>query len=268
MAHARAYTGKLAVITGGASGLGLALAHALATRGAKPVLIDIAAAQTPYPLERADVSDAKALSASIARIKQDHGPIDLLIANAAIDLTGQAHDLAASDWRAIIDTNLIGATNLISAVYPDMVARRAGQIILIASGAGLIGFPVGAPYTASKAGLIGMGQALRAEAARHGVTVTVACPPILETPLLQTGQAKPGINRAAFIASLQKKPMPAEHAAKLILEGATGNTSPLIFPYKLRLAHIFATLFPAIGDQIRANILRKFDRFGHGRPPV
>lgn len=266
MTSGQSYKGKLAIITGGASGLGLALADRLAALGATPVLIDTTPSDVSYPLEIADVADADALTAAISRIIAAYGPVDLAIANAAIDLTGEAHTFTPAEWREIIETNLIGAANLVASVYPDMVARKSGQIIFIASGAGLIGFPLGAPYTASKAGLIGMAKALRAEGKRFNVRVNVACPPVLDTPLLENGKAKPGINRAAFIASLQAKPMPAPAAAKRLLEAAQANISPIIFPFKLRLGHKLATLFPTLGEKILAGILAKFDRHGRSYP--
>lgn len=262
MTSKQSYLGKLAVITGGTSGLGLALANRLAALGAKPILIDIKNQDTPYPIEIADVSDAEALAAAVSRIAATHGPIDLGIANAAIDMTGEAHTFTAADWRAIIKTNLLGATNLVSSVFPAMVTRRSGQLVLVSSGAGLIGFPMGAPYTTTKAGLIGMGAALRAEAARHGVSVCVACPPALDTPLLKNGKAKPGINRTAFLASLQTRPMPTDQAAKHILKKAAADKSPIIFPTNLWLGYKLAVLFPSLGEKIRADILNKLDRYG------
>ena len=262
MARGQNYKGKLAVITGGVSGLGLAMANQLATLGATPILIDITARDTPYPLEIADVSDAGALSDALSRITAQYGPIDLAIANAAIDMTGEAHTFTAAEWRKIIEVNLIGASNLISAIYPDMTTRGAGQLILVSSGAGLIGFPLGAPYTASKAGLIGMGSAVRAEAARLGVSICVACPPSLDTPLLKSGAAKPGIDRPAFLASLQKRSMPAGQAAAYILKKAAADKSPIIFPANLKLGHKLASVFPRLGEKIRASLLDKFDRYG------
>lgn len=255
-------SGKTALITGGASGLGLAMADELARHGVTPLLIDITPTQTPYELEIADVSNAASLASAVVRLTKKYGPIDLAIANAAVDLTGEAHTFTQEDWRKIIETNLIGATNLISAVYPDMIERKSGQFILIASGAGLVGFPLGAPYTASKAGLIGLGKALRAEAARYGVKVNVACPPILATPLLGTGRAKPGIDRPRFIASLQKAPMPAQKAARNILQAAGRNKSPIIFPVSLAIGHKLSIAFPKFGETIRKRILTKFDKFG------
>ena len=263
MTGERLYKDKLAIITGGASGLGLALADELAARGAKSILIDIQHADTSHRLEIADTTDAEALASVIEKLKSEHGRIDIAIANAAIDLTSEAYDLTAEDWRAIINTNLIGATNLIAATYPDMVARREGRLILVSSGAGLIGFPFGAPYTASKAGLIGLAKALHAEASTHGVRVNVACPPILDTPLLTTGKAKPGIDRAAFIASLAKTPMPAEKAAKHILNPRNSRKLLNIFPLQLRMAHTFSSLFPPLGRAIRSDIITRFNR--HGR---
>jgi NAD(P)-dependent dehydrogenase (short-subunit alcohol dehydrogenase family) len=262
MARGQIYKDKLAVITGGGSGLGLALAHELKAHGATPVLIDIQDQQTPFPLESADVSDADALSAVIKRIEQTHGPIALAIANAAIDTTGEAHQFTAEDWRTILETNLIGATNLVSAVYPQMIERASGQLMLVASGAGLIGFPFGAPYTASKAGLIGLGHALRTEGKQYGVSVCTACPPSLDTPLLKTGNAKAGINRQAFLSSLQKHPMSAQTAARYILTRAQADKSPIVFPANLRLGQKLATLFPKLGEKIRADIAEKFDEFG------
>ncbi len=262
MRHAQSYRGKCTVITGGGSGLGLALAQELTSLGARPILIDIKDQDAGLPLEIADVTDADALAAAIARIGQTHGPIDLAIANAAIDLTGDAHTFTAEDWQKIIETNLIGATNLVSAVYPQMVARGAGQCLLVASGAGLIGFPFGAPYTASKAGLIGMGQALRAEAKPHGVSVCTICPPALDTPLLQSGHAKPGIDRQAFLSSLQKRPMSAKTAAARMLRGAQRDRSPIVFPAALSLGHRLAVLWPAFGEKLRADIVAKFEKYG------
>lgn len=262
MACGQSYKDKLAVITGGSSGLGLALAHHLASLGAKPILIDITKRETPYPLEIADVGNSQALSSAISHIEAAHGPIDFAIANAAIDLTGEAHTFSAKEWHTIINTNLIGATNLISAIYPHMVTRQSGQLLFIASGAGLIGFPLGAPYTASKAGMIGMAKALRAEAKTYGVRVNFACPPILQTPLLQNGKAKPGINRPAFIASLQKTPMPVDAAAKKILDGVDANKAEIIFPLKLAIGHKLTTAFPALGERLRASLIAKFNRFG------
>jgi len=262
MACRQVYQSKLAVITGGASGLGLALANELATQGAKPILIDVEEADAPYPIETADVSHAHALSDAIARIEKTHGAIDLAIANAAIDMTGQAHEFTAEEWHRIIETNLIGATNLVSAVYPQMIKRRSGQLILVASGAGLIGFPYGAPYTASKAGMIGMGHALRAEAKAYNVSICTACPPALDTPLLETGQAKPDIDRQAFLSSLQKHPMSAKVAACQILHKAKADKSPIVFPASLGIGQKLAVLFPKLGEKIRADITDKFERYG------
>lgn len=262
MSSTREYKDKIALITGGASGLGLALADHLASLGATPILLDIQHTDRPHALEITDTTDPAALAETVARIKSTHGPIDIAIANAGIDLTGEAHSFTAEDWHAIINTNLIGAANLISAVYPDMVARRAGRLILISSGAGLIGFPLGAPYTASKAGLIGLGKALHAEAATHSVTVNVACPPILDTPLLTTGKAKPGIDRAAFISSLTKTPMSTENAAKYILNPRNSRKLLQIFPLQLRLAHAASNLFSPLGALIRKDIITKFNQNG------
>ncbi len=257
----KAFAGKTALITGGASGLGYALACQLRDAAAHPISLDIRPspdhALTNYI---ADVRDSAAVTATVQKITADHGPIDLAIANAGIDLTAQAHHLTPEDWRGVIETNLIGATNLISAVYPGMVQRRSGQIAMISSGAGLIGFPTGAPYTAAKAGLIGLVKALRSEASRHNVHVNIACPPILDTPLLETGKATPGINRAAFIRNLPGGVMPTDKAAQRILKGLAKNNAEIIFPVSLNLTHKLVALFPQLGTAIHKDILNRFDK--------
>lgn len=261
MAGKTPYSGKLAIITGGASGLGSEMAQQLASLGARPILLDIAAPETDtFEYHQTDVRDAPALTKTITSIEAKHGPIDLAIASAAIDITGPAEQFTAEDWRTIIETNLIGCTNLVSALYPAMMECKSGQILFIASGAGLIGFPLGTPYTTTKAGLIGMASALRAEGKRHNVRVNVACPPIIDTPLTRDGKAKPGIDRPAFLRSLQKTPMPVTAAASRILKGAARNKPLIIFPARLALGYRLATLFPSLGEAIRADILRRFER--------
>ena len=259
----QAYAGKLVIITGGSSGLGLALCRALKTAGAYPINIDLHPGPDDMPFHKADVRDGRALAACIESIEADHDPIDLAIANAAIDITGEAHQFTADNWEAITDTNLTGCTNLVAALYPNMVERRAGQLIFISSGAGLIHFPYGAPYTATKSALIGMASALRAEARQYGVQVNVACPPILDTPILTDGKVKPGIDRPAFLKSLQKRPMPAEEAARHILKGAAHNRSPIIFPASLRWANRAIALFPPLRGLIQSRIISLFHQ--HGR---
>lgn len=262
MSVTKSFRTKTALITGGSSGLGLALCRALKTAGAAPVNIDLHPGPDDTPFYQADVRDAAALAKTFAQIESDHGPIDLAIANAAIDITGEAHQFTAEDWQAITQTNLSGATNLIAGLYPKMVARREGQIILISSGAGLIHFPLGVPYTATKSALIGLASALRAEARTHNVHINVACPPIIDTPILTNGKAKPGIDRPAFLKSLQTRPLPADTAAQHILRGAMRNTSPIIFPASLRWSARVVAVFPPLRRLIQSRIVRLFDRNG------
>lgn len=262
MPRHQSYQGKRAVITGGASGLGLAMAKELESRGATPIIIDINQSPIDLPAYIADVRSPEALATTLAQIETDHGPIDLAIANAAIDITGEAHQFAAEDWRTITDTNLLGTTNLVAALYPKMVARKSGQILFISSGAALIHFPLGVPYTATKTALLSLASALRAEARPHGVRINLVCPPIMDTPILSHGNAKPGINRAAFLASLQKTPMPVAKAARIILHASARDRSPIIFPASLRWANRLVAIFPALRPFIQARIIRTFEKTG------
>jgi NADP-dependent 3-hydroxy acid dehydrogenase YdfG len=99
-----------------------------------------------------------------------------MINNAGIAVGGATDALELADWRRVLDVNLAGVIHGVHAVYPRMVRRRAGHIVNLASVAGLAPYPLALPYTTSKHAVVGLSQALRAEAARHGVRVSVACP--------------------------------------------------------------------------------------------
>ena len=206
---------------------------------------------------KVDMKDGQDVSDLVSKIETEHGPIDCAIANAGTDITADAEDLSFEDWRTVIETNLIGATNLIAAIYPRMIERRSGRIVLIASGAGLIGFPLGAPYTASKAGLIGLAKALRAEAAPKGVHIHLVCPPVLDTPLIRANASRSGIDRPTFLQSLPGRILSPATAADIIVKRLAKGHSEIVFPWSLSFSHKLITLFPALGDMIRRDIVKR-----------
>ena len=190
------------MVTGGASGIGLALGRALVAAGAHVVLADIAGDDAHRRADeltataatgggggsatgrRLDVTDGDDVRRAVREVVARHGRLDLLVNNAGISLGGPTHELTAAHWDRIIDVNLRGVVNGVLAGYPQMVEQRHGQIVNTASGAGLVGLPFVAAYSATKHAVVGLSSALRPEAALHGVRVSALCPGAVETPIL------------------------------------------------------------------------------------
>lgn len=190
--------GKIAVVTGGARGLGLEMMEALAQAGAAVVAVDLlgdqareAAEQTgnTYGVRAAswplDVTDAEEVAATFAAIEREFGSIDILVAAAGITDQVSAEDVSVAAWRKVIDIDLNGVFFCAQAAGRGMIARRSGSIILISSMSGLI---VNRPqrqaaYNTAKGGVIMMAKSLAVEWASHGVRVNALAPGYMRTAL-------------------------------------------------------------------------------------
>ncbi|HVG52535.1 MAG TPA: SDR family NAD(P)-dependent oxidoreductase [Xanthobacteraceae bacterium] len=202
-----ALTGRHALITGAGSGIGAAIARALADAGAAVSL----AGRRPAPLEAvaAQLPKAKAIVADVTRqidcetmalaARNAHGPIDIVIANVGGAESASFKETDQMLWRRMIDVNLTGAFFTVKATIDDVTRTtrpdditltapdpyRSRRIIFVASTAGLKGYPYVAAYTAAKHGLIGLMRSLAAEFATKNVTVNAVCPGYTETPMLE-----------------------------------------------------------------------------------
>lgn len=184
------------IITGGSSGIGLALARIYAARGARISLLarslpalEAAMAElakdrgeTLIRIESADVADEDQTLAAIRRCEDAFGSCDVLITSAGIVEPGRFDTLSSAAFDRQLQTNLFGSVHAVRAVYATMKERRSGRIMLVSSGAGLIGIYGYTAYCASKFALHGFADALRSEARPHGVNVSVCFPPDTETP--------------------------------------------------------------------------------------
>ncbi len=186
----RGIEGQLAVITGGARGLGLAIARRLEMDGARLSLwdsdADALAGQPAADRQVVDVTDAESVQAALARTEAAQGPVGILVANAGI--TGPNHrleDYPVEAWRRVIEVDLVGVYLCCRAVVPGMRLRDAGRIVAIASVAGKEGNPMASAYSAAKAGVIGLVKSLGKELADTGVRVNAIAPAAVETELFR-----------------------------------------------------------------------------------
>jgi NADP-dependent 3-hydroxy acid dehydrogenase YdfG len=197
---ASSVAGKIAFVTGGASGIGAALATKLVDAGAEVWIADrqIDPAQEfarnltsrggkAHAVEL-DVRDYSSFECAVAEVMQQSGRIDYLFNNAGIGIGGEIDSYTLDDWNDVFDVNLRGVAHGIQAVYPIMIRQHSGHIVNTASMAGLVSFPGEASYTASKHAVVALSKALRLEAERHGVKVSVLCPGAVRTPILTGGK--------------------------------------------------------------------------------
>lgn len=194
------YEDKVAIVTGGASGIGKEMCLYLAERGARVVIADINAESADEvvaeiadkgsvcSVKLVDVSRCSNVERLVTSIKEEFGRIDLMINNAGIGLDGEFKDMTLEHWKRVIDINLWGVIYGTYFVYPIMIEQGFGQIVNVSSVAGLTIGGLMTSYTASKHAVVGLTLGLRAEAYQYGVKVNALCPGFIETPLHDSTQ--------------------------------------------------------------------------------
>lgn len=179
-------TDQVAIVTGGASGIGKAVADAFRAEGCRVAVWDLSpAANDPHAL-RVDVTDATTVAAALKQTEAALGPVDHLV-HAAAAASGKFGfpftNLTPADWPHVLNVNVMGMVHVAHALAPGMVERKRGTMIFIASVAGQVGSPTDPPYSASKAANINFAICMARDLAPHNIRVNTVCPGMVKTPL-------------------------------------------------------------------------------------
>ncbi|MEX0648184.1 MAG: SDR family oxidoreductase [Balneolaceae bacterium] len=246
--------GKVVLITGGSRGLGLILARQLAEEGARVVIcarseeslqrasVDLASRTTKFLAIPCDITDEEQVRYMIRQIKEEMGPVDVLINNAGIIQVGPIETMSKADYESALGVHFRGPFNLISEVLPDMKKRRRGRIVNIVSIGGKVSFPHLLPYNTSKFALSGFSEGLSAELWRYNIRLTTVYPGLMRTGSPENidvkGQHEKEYAWFKIMDSLPLLSMNADRAARQIINAMKkgSKTITLSVPAKLAIA--------------------------------
>ncbi len=237
---------RVAVVTGGASGIGLGVARGFADDGHRLAIVDnnrAAAEAAAVELQNqgatavaveVDVSDRQSVVAGFDRVRAELGPVEILVTSAGIEAFTPVLDISGDLWDRIIGVNLTGTFTCVQAALPDMLTAGWGRIVTISSSSAQSGAPNMAHYVASKGGVIGLTKALAVDLARSGITVNTIPPSLVDTPMVHKAEAAgdfPGVAVVGPMVPVGRAGTPADIAAAcsfLCSEGGSYITGQVI----------------------------------------
>ncbi len=273
---------RIAIVTGAASGIGFALSSALDQRGDTVIMADVNAEQVEQQARRLtpgrveahalDVRDAAAVNDLVQDVAGRYGRLDLIFNNAGIAIGGETEEMLPAHWDRVLDVNLKGVVNGVTAAYPIMLKQGFGHVVNTASLAGLVPTPLLVPYVMTKHAIVGLSLSLRAEAAVDGIGVTVVCPGLTKTPFFDNA-APADLPRGRLYTARQeqqqaKKSKLAEFAmrhaglyaperlAQDILKGVDRNKAMVVKPTSAHVQWLAMRLVPGAVERLQVGLVK------------
>lgn len=250
------YQGKVTLVTGGAAGIGAELVCQLSAAGASVVISDVAAGAAESLAKnlreqrrrviacRTDVTKFEEVEAAVQAAISEWGRLDFIFNNAGVGLAGELRDVELADWRPIVNVNIWGVIHGVHAALPVMLRQGSGQIVNVASAAGLAPRPGMVPYATAKHAVVGLSTSLRYEVEDLGIRVNVVCPFNVATSIFQNTKYR-NIDHEAMLAAIPLRQLPVERCVEQILTGVRKNRSIITMPRYARFEWRLYRYFPS-----------------------
>jgi NAD(P)-dependent dehydrogenase (short-subunit alcohol dehydrogenase family) len=246
---------KIALVTGGAAGIGAELARQLSAAGAAVIITDLAKDAAERLAEeiiarggraaayQTDVSRFDDVERAVQSAVRQFGRLDMIFNNAGVGLAGELRDLELSDWQPIVNVNLWGVIHGVHAALPVMLRQGNGQIVNIASAAGLVPRPGMVPYATTKFAVVGLSTSLRYEVEDLGIRVNAVCPFHVATSIFQNTKFR-NIDGDAMVAAIPLRQFPVDRCVEQILTGVRRNQAIIVMPKFARFEWSLYRYFP------------------------